>query len=43
MTLQNKSPLISFEKITHLSVSISKPDIYGDTEEVGYKISSSEN
>ena len=35
--------VISFDKITHLSVSISKPDIYGDTEEVGYKISSSEN
>ena len=35
--------VISFDKITHLSVSISKPDIYGDCEEVGYKISSSEN
>ena len=35
--------IISFDKITHLSVSISKPDIYGDCEEVGYKISSSEN
>ena len=31
--------VISFDKITHLSVSISKPDIYGDCEEVGYKIS----
>ena len=35
--------VITFDKITHLSVSISKPDIYGDCEEVGYKISSSEN
>ena len=34
--------LISFDKITHLSVSISKPDIYGDTEEVGYQITSNE-
>ena len=34
--------LISFDKITHLSVSISKPDIYGDCEEVGYQISSNE-
>ena len=32
--------LISFDKITHLSVSISKPDIYGDCEEVGYKVTS---
>ena len=35
--------VISFDKITHLTLSISKPDIYGDCEEVGYKISSSEN
>ena len=32
--------VITFEKITHLSVSISKPDIYGDCEGVGYQISS---
>tara|TARA_Y100001970_G_scaffold51625_1_gene65285 strand:+ start:1716 stop:2090 length:375 start_codon:yes stop_codon:yes gene_type:complete len=32
--------VITFEKITHLFVSISKPDIYGDCEEVGYQISS---
>ena len=35
--------IISFDKITHLSVSISKPDIYEDCEEVGYKISSIED
>ena len=41
-TLANQifKDLISFDKITHLSVSISKPDIYGDCEEVGYKVTS---
>ena len=35
--------IITIDKISYLSVSISKPDIYEDCEEVGYQISSNEN